>query len=408
MTRDRSSARSLLSAALITLWLAGAGAPGASGAASGPERGGPIADCLRRFVADGTVAGAVGLVADRAGVLWHDAVGLADVGAGRAMDRDALFWIASMTKPMTAVAAMMLVEQGRLATTDPVEKHLPEFRGQWRIETQAKDVLTLRRPGRAVTLRDLFTHTSGLAPFDAPRHDCSLGELVIAASQRPLLFEPGTQWKYSNSGMNTLGRVVETVAGVPYARFMQERIFAPLDMRDTTFWPTRAQIVRLAKSYRVAQTGAGLEEAGIRHLQGDLDDRTRTPLPMGGLFSTAADVARFYRMLLGGGELDGHRLLKPESVALMTRTHTGDLTTGFAEGMSYGLGFGVVKTPSGATARLAAGSFGHGGAHGTQSWADPTRGIIYVLMIQRVGMPNGDASDIRRAFQEAAADRYAR
>lgn len=372
-----------------------------------PQRGGPVAAALEKFVSDGTVAGAVGLVANRNGILWHDAVGASDLSTKRPMASDDLFWIASMTKPMTAAAVMILDESGKLSVEDPVEKYLPEFKDMWMIESQSRDGMTLKRPARAVTLRDLLTHSSGLGDVEAPRHNSSIAELVMAYSQKPLLFEPGSKWKYCNPGITTLGRVVEVVSGIPYAQFMQTRLFDPLGMKDTTFWPSPEQAARLAKSYKQKE-GGGLEETGIHHLKGALTDRTRTAFPMGGLFSTAADVARFYRMLLGGGALDGSRVLKPETVDRMTATQSGDLKTGFVEGMSFGFGCGVVREPQGVTAMLSPGTFGHGGAHGTQSWTDPAKGIIYVLMIQRAGMPNGDNSDVRRAFQEAAAAAYAR
>lgn len=371
-------------------------------AGAGPASGGPIAAALQKFVDDGTVAGAAGLVADRDGVRWHDAVGKSDLGSGRAMGRDDVFWIASMTKPMTGSAIAMLEEEGRLSVADPVEKYLPEFRGMWMIASQSKDEMSLKRPTRPITIRDLLTHSSGLGDLEAPRHDCSLAELVMGYSQKPLLFEPGSQWKYCNTGINTLGRIVEVVSGKAYAEFMRERVFGPLGMKDTTFWPSGEQIARLAKSYKKAEGGA-LEEVGIKHLKGDISDRARTAFPMGGLFSTAHDLSRFYRMLLRGGELDGRRILKPETVARMTAVLSGELKTGFVDGMGFGYACGIVREPQGVTAMLSAGTFGHGGAHGTQSWADPKRGIVYVLMIQRAGMPNGDASDVRRAFQEVAA-----
>lgn len=372
------------------------------GLAAEPERGGPIAAALRQFVDDGTVAGAVGLVADRDGIRWHDAVGKSDLASDRAMGHDDMFWIASMTKPMTGAAIAMLEEEGKLSIADPVEKHLPEFRGMWLIASQSKEAMSLKRPARPITIRDLLTHSSGLNDLEPPRHDCSLAELAMGYSQRPLLFEPGSQWKYCNTGINTLGRIVEIVSGKPYAQFMQERLFGPLGMKDTTFWPSGEQLERLAKSYTKKGDGP-LEEVGIKHLKGDMSDRTRTAFPMGGLFSTARDLSRFYRMLLCGGELDGHRILKPETIARMTAVHSGELKTGFVDGMGFGYACGIVREPQGVTAMLSPGAFGHGGAHGTQSWADPKRGIIYILMIQRAGMPNGDGSDIRKAFQEAAA-----
>jgi CubicO group peptidase (beta-lactamase class C family) len=297
-----------------------------------------------------------------------------------------------------------LQEEGKLSINHPVEKHLPEFKGRTLLDSRTKDGATLKRPACAITIRDLLTHTSGLNT-DIPDlgRELTLAERVLFYSQQPLLFEPGSKWQYSNPGINTLGRIVEVVAKKPFAVFMEERLFQPLAMKDTTFWPTSRQARRLAKSYGPGPDGKGLSETNLYFFRGELTDRSRTPLPAGGLFSTAVDVAKFYQMMLDGGVAGGKRLLKEETVKLMTTTQTGDIKTGFVDGMSWGLGFQVVKEPMGVTAMLAPGTFGHGGAYGTQSWADPKTRSVYILMIQRARMGNSDGSEMRRAFQEAAA-----
>jgi CubicO group peptidase (beta-lactamase class C family) len=193
-----------------------------------------------------------------------------------------------------------------------------------------------------------------------------------------------------------------------YADFMQRRIFTPLGMKDTTFWPSVEQARRLAKSYQPAAQGQGLEETPIYFIKGALGDRARTALPAGGLFSTAADVTKFYQMMLNGGVWKGKRLLSPAAVEQLTRTQTGELQTGFVDGMSFGFGFAVVKEPRGITGMLSRGTFGHGGAYGTQSWADPVQDLICVLMIQRAKLPNADGSEVRRAFQQAAVEEIRR
>lgn len=358
---------------------------------------------MQKFVDDGVIAGAVMLVARREGVATLDAVGYSDLATKRPMRADDLFWIASMTKPFTATAVMILQDEGKLSIEDPAEKHLPEFKGQWMIAERGKDSLTLKRPPRPVTLRDLLTHTSGLTNVDSPRPNCSLAELVMAYAQQPLQFEPGSKWAYSTAGMNVLGRVVEVVSGRPFAEFLDARLLKPLGMKDTTFWPTPAQTRRIAKSYQPGEGGRGLVETGISYLKGELTSRDRTPFPGGGLFSTAPDLVRFYQMILNGGESGGRRYVSKAAVEQMTRTQTGEFKTGFVEGMSFGLGWGVVRQPIGVTAMLSPGTFGHGGAHGTQGWIDPKQNLIVVLMIQRLKQqPNGDGSVIRGAFQEAA------
>lgn len=368
------------------------------------ERLAVVPQAMQRFVDDQTIAGAVTLVARHDRILRVDAVGQADLTQRRPMKADSLFWIASMTKPMTAVAVLMLQDQGRLAVDDPVEKHLPEFKGQWLLAESTADRRVLVRPPRPVTIRDLLTHTSGLGDVPAARWDATLAEQVVAYAREPLRFPPGSRWEYCNPGINTLGRIVEVVSGEPFADFLERRLLKPLGMRDTTFWPTPAQAKRLAKSYQPKADGAGLEETSIYFLQGALSDRRRAPRPSGGLFSTAQDVARFYQMMLNHGVWHGRRLLSPAAVAQLARTQTGELQTGFVDGMSFGFGFAVVKAPQGVTAMLSPGTFGHGGAYGTQSWADPARDLICVLMIQRAKLPNADGSEVRRVFQQTAVD----
>ena len=368
----------------------------------------PIAERMKAFVDDGTISGAVTLVATRDRVLSLDAVGQADLANQKPMRDDSLFWIASMTKPIAAVAVLMLQDEGNLNVEDPVEKYLPEFKNQWLTRERSSNTVTLVRPTRPITVRDLLTHTSGLGDVASPRPDATLAELVMAYAQQPLRFPPGSKWEYCNSGINTLGRIVEVVSGQKIEKFFQRRIFNPLGMKDTTFWPTSGQAKRLAKTYKPGKDGQGLEETPIHFIQGGLSNRKRTPLPAGGLFSTAGDMARLYQMMLNGGELRGKRILSKESMALLTRTQTADLKTGFTDGMSWGFGFQVVKEPQGVTAMLSPGTFGHGGAYATQSWADPKKDLIYVLMIQRAGFANGDNSPVRKAFQEAAIAAYPR
>jgi CubicO group peptidase (beta-lactamase class C family) len=380
-------------------------APAATGPAVArmdPARLKEIPAQLQKFVDDRVIAGAVTLVSRHGQIASLEAVGYADLEKKTPMRADHLFWIASMTKPITATAVLMLRDDDRLSVEDPVEKYLPEFKGQWMISQKSDTQLTLVRPSRPITLRDLLTHTSGLGDVPSPRPDASLAELVMAYSQTPLRFEPGSRWEYSNAGINTLGRIVEVVSRRPFAVFLQQRIFTPLGMKDTTFWPTPAQARRLAKSYQPAEGGAGLETTPIFFVKGELTDRTRTPSPAGGLFSTASDLGRFYQMILDGGTYRGKRLLSRDGIDRMVRPQTGELKAGFTEGMSFGLGWGVVKQPTGVTAMLSPGSYGHGGAYGTQGWVDPAKEMVLVLMIQRAKLPNADASEIRRAFQAAA------
>ena len=367
----------------------------------------PVRARMQAFVKEKIISGSVTAVTTKDKMLSLETVGYADLKTKEVMRADHLFWIASMTKPMASVCVLQLQEKGKLSIEDPVEKYLPEFKGQWVVEKREGGKLILKRPAHAITIRDLLTHTSGLANTSTPRTESTLGELVMSYSKTPLNFEPGSKWSYSNAGINTLGRIVEVVSSVPFAKLLQERVLDPCGMKDTTFWPTPAQAKRIAKSYRPDKNGE-LQQVEIRFLAGGISNRKRTPYPAGGLYSTAGDVARFYQMMLSGGTFNGKRILKNETAELMTRTQTGDIKTGFVEGMSWGLGFQVVKEPMGVTETLSAGTYGHGGAYATQSWADPKRGIIVVMMIQRAGFPNGDNSPVRKDFQEAVKQQIGR
>lgn len=367
----------------------------------------PIAASQETFVKDGQLSGAVTLVWKDGTQVSHEAVGFQDLETQTPMQKDSLFWIASMTKPITALGIMMLADDGKLSIDDPVEKHLPEFKGQLLLKEKTDVQTVLVKPARAITIKDLLTHTSGLvgnSPLDGDAIDVlTLKEAVITYALSPLQFEPGSRWSYCNPGINTLGRIIEVVSGEEYARFLEKRLFKPLRMKNTTFWPSKSDLKKLATSYKPTADGKGLEVAQIKYLTPPYSNKKRTPLAAGGLFSTAEDLLKLYKMVLNQGEVDRKRYLSAESLALMTQNHTGDLKAGFTEGMGMGLGFQIVVTPTGATSTLSPGTYGHGGAHGTQGWIDPVKKTIHILLIQRAGLKNGDASPMRQAFHEAAA-----
>jgi CubicO group peptidase (beta-lactamase class C family)/glyoxylase-like metal-dependent hydrolase (beta-lactamase superfamily II) len=360
-----------------------------------PPAASAISDRLRKSIAAKEIAGAVTLVATPDRVLHLDATGNAVLDPGEAMRTDAIFWIASMSKPILATLLLMLQDDGLLSVDDPVEKYLPEFKG----------LKTADGKPAEVTIRHLLTHTSGMGEITAEqaRDSKTLASVIPLYVAKPVGFTPGSKWVYCQSGINTGGRIAEVVTGEPLEKLLQRRLFGPLGMKDTTFYLTEKQLPRLAKSYRRTDKGE-LEATDIRFLNGksptSLD---RFPAPNGGLFSTAGDYARFCQMVLRGGELDGKRYLKPETVKLMTAIQTAGLKTGFTDGNGWGLGWCVVREPQGVTAMLSPGSFGHGGAYGTQAWIDPTTKRVYLLMVQRANFPNSDASEVRRGFQEAAS-----
>jgi CubicO group peptidase (beta-lactamase class C family) len=350
-----------------------------------------IAAVLQPFVDNHAMAGAVTLVADKDKILNLEAVGYADIAAKQPMRTDCLFWIASQSKPITAAALMILVDEGKLKLDDPVEKYLPEFRGQMVVAEKDKDHVLLRKPRHPITVRNVLSHTSGL-PFKSPIEEPTLDLYPLALRVRsyamlPLEFEPDTKYSYSNAGINTAGRLIEVLSGMPYEKFLQQRIFDPLGMNDTTSWPSAAQLQRLAKAYRPVKNG--LEECHIEQLKYPLDDPVRQPMPAGGLFSTAADISIFYRMIAHEGAFAGKRILSAEAVRQMTSKQTGDLPNG------YGLGIGT----SGRCVE-------HGGAYNTNSRLDRERGIITVFLGQHAGWgPGGEK--IIPTFQNAASEAFA-
>jgi CubicO group peptidase (beta-lactamase class C family) len=361
-----------------------------------------IGTAIEDVMSKNEIAGAVTAVVSKDRVLHLEASGWADVAAKRAMTPDALFWIASMTKPVTGAAVLMLQDEGKLSVTDPVAKYLPEFAG-------------LRTPSGKpanLTITQILTHTSGLGEATGPaaRQARTLADLVPLWLAAPMQYEPGERWKYTQSGINAGARIVEVVSGMTFDAFVQKRLFDPLGMTSTTFYPTDDQRRRLATAYAKNKETGALEPVPPREGYGD---RNRPPQGNGGLFSTAPDYVRFCRMLLSGGTLEGRRYLSPQAMTLLTSPQTGTLPTGFFQtdtygnrGANYGWGIttSILRTPhDGVASMLSPGTFGHGGAWGTQAWIDPVKGVAYVLMIQRANLPNSDASDIRRAFQDAAA-----
>jgi CubicO group peptidase (beta-lactamase class C family) len=360
---------------------------------------------LQNYLDEAQISGAVTAVASADKTLALEAFGLADIQGQRSMRKDSVFWIASMTKPITAMGVMMLVEEKKLNLDDPIEKYLPVFKGQKLL--QAK---TLVSPKRPITIRDLLTHTSGLAgasptAANQPVDTLPLEKMVEFYAQQPLVSEPGTKWAYSNNGMNTLGRLIEVISGQSYADFLQARFFTPLGMSHTSFWPDAEEQARLAKPYR--RENDHLVEATNFRFSTPLDNRQRTPLPAGGLFSNARDLIKLYQMILRGGESHGHRYLAASTLQLMTSNQLGDMPkVSFAPGMQMGLGFHLVHEPTGVTESLSPGSYGHGGAYGTQAWLDPVKQRIYLLLIQRVDLPNSDGSEIRRDFQKTALESF--
>ena len=353
---------------------------------------GPLAAALQPFVDERVLPGAVVLVAGKDGVLDCEAVGYADVAAKKPMRTDNLFWIASMSKPITAAAVMMLVEAGKINLEAPVAEYLPEFAS---IAVQAKGEKMPRPPKSPLRVRHLLSLSGGMkfsSDMEKPALDQgTLAERVKSYAGMPLDFEPGTGYQYSNASINTAARILEVVSGIPFERFLDERLFHPLGMRDTTFWPDEEQLGRLARAYSGSPDRSALVEAPLGQLTYPLTARTRQPMPAGGLFSTAADMARFGRMMLNGGTLDGKRYLAGETVRAMWKKQTPQAVM-----QGYGYGF-----------RTDGHTFGHFGKFGTNLSINTSQGLVYVFMVQNAGWRDPEVGKkISPAFMSAASKHF--
>jgi CubicO group peptidase (beta-lactamase class C family) len=363
---------------------------------------------MKSFIDRQTVAGAVTLVAHGSDIVEFDASGMADVEAGHPMRKDTIFQIMSMTKPVTAIGIMMLAEEGKLALRDPVEQYLPEFHNQRIATNVGPDAARLRLPDRPITISDLMTHTAGIqdaapaAIHDYPQlMNVPLDEVVRQLARQPLLFQPGRQWSYSSPGIEILGRLIEVCSGRKYEDFIADRILHPLGMKDTFFYPPADKMARIAMVY-VSQNGKLVRAPGTI-LGGDPAKYRQAavfPAPGWGLYSTAGDLLRLYRMMLGNGVYEGRRYLSPFSVHVMTEVHTAGIQpVGWMHGAGYGLAWEVVTDPLGELAGHSKGTYGHGGAFGTQGWIDPQNELISILLIQRA---DGGADSLSNVFLNLA------
>jgi len=357
-----------------------------------------IHESMQRHIDAGEICGAVTVVARRGRVVHFEAHGLKDLDSKTPMEKDTIFRLASMTKPITGAAVLMLVEEGKIRLSDPVSKFLPEFhdmkvavaRERSGGQTAAGDFYVIPA-NREITVRDLLTHTSGLVSgglggAQAPKLALhapgdTLAAYVPKLAAVPLDFQPGTQWAYSGAaGPEVLSRIVEIVSGQTYDEYLRTRIFEPLGMKDTFFYPPDDRRARLVTLYR--KTPNGLERDANQD-----GFSSRTYFSGGGaLLSTAGDYLQFAQMLLNGGELNGKRLLGPRTVEMMAANHVGDMFNGKLGRPAHGMGFGlivqVVEDNVAAGLRVSNGAFGWDGAFGTQVWIDPKEKMVTIVMIQ--------------------------
>ena len=363
---------------------------------------------MRSFVERGRAAGMVTLIAHRGKVIHQQAVGVQDLESKRPVEMGTLFHIASMTKPITALAIMTLVDDGLIALTDPVSRHLPAFAAQkLRVKaaetTPGSSLEEIRPPARAVTIRDLLTHTAGMrggypeAQKDLfMKRDLTLAEAVEAFAREPLEAEPGARWGYSNMGIATLGRIVEVVAGKPFEIYLEERVFGPLGMKDSHFFVPAEKAGRIASIYRLEQGRL------VRDQRYDRRPEARYAMPEGGLYSTAPDLFRLYQMMLNGGVLERRRILSRAAVEVMTRVQTGELKAGFSPGIGFGLGWAVVRNTEGMFRLNSIGTFGHGGLFKTYGFVDPAKELVGVILMQRLS-DDGDLGEEFNAFMAMSA-----
>ena len=368
---------------------------------------------LREAVERKDVPGVVALVTNRKGVVYQGAFGVADVATGRALTPDALFRIASMTKAITSTAAMQLIEQGKFALEDPVEKYLPEMAKLPVFDSF--DARTgnyhLHLTSKPITVRHILTHTSGLGyPFTS----ATLRDFKPRAGESypdgPLLFEPGEKWIYGTS-TDIVGRLVEKVSGQKLEDYFRQHIFTPLKMTDTSYNVPEAKAARLVAAQQ--RDGDRMDGTIVKQA---VQPGLAIPAPIGGggLASTANDYGRFVRVLLNGGELDGARVLKAETVALMGQNHIGAVSVPalktalprsadfsfIADGRDkWGLGFLI--TTDHVPGKRSAGSLSWGGINNTYFWVDPSRGIAGVIMMQYLPFADAKALAVYDAFERA-------
>ena len=378
----------------------------------------------------GVMVGGLGLVARNGNVVYSSTWGQSDREADKAMTDDTIFRIYSMSKPITGVALMMLHEEGKFLLNDPVAKYLPEFanlevslatadgttigtadgtQNTMRGESDSAQAGTTRKPRRQPTVRDLMRHTAGFTygvfgntvvdqsyrSAGILRGHASLTDFISELARLPLQYEPGERWHYSVS-VDVQGALIERLSGQKFSEFLNERIFEPLGMPDTSFTIDPDKRDRFAQLYAplgtpgeltawlTPSTGTELEVAD-EYANSGFQPGATFESGGGGLISTAMDYMRFSQMMLNGGQLDGVRLLSPRTVELMSQDHMADVSIGFGgKGSGFGLDFRVLLDPGAAGDVGSAGEYSWGGAAGTRFWIDPQKQIVGVFMVQSI------------------------
>lgn len=396
-------------------------APRAEDVGFSTERLARVHEAVAKHIEQKDVSGAVTLVARRGKIVHFEAQGLADIDSKKPMTKDSIFRLASMSKPITAVAVLMLMEEGKIRLSDRVSTFLPEFKTMKVAVAKGTTDKPVSTPGfgrggpppefdlvpaaREITVHDLLTHTSGLMSGGVsgaeqarlvPRGpNDTLANYIPKLAQTPLDFQPGTLWRYSGLyGFDVLARIVEVVSGQPYDQFLQQHLFTPLGMKDTGFAPTPERTARLATVYQRTREGTLAPAPNSNQLISATYFSAS-----GGLMSTAEDYLQLAQMLVNGGTLNGKRYLGPKTVELMASNHTGEMVNGQfgrpAHGMGFGLGVQIVLDPVAADLRVSPGTFGWAGAYGTNQNMDPKEKIVSIIMMQ------GASGPLQRDFENA-------
>jgi CubicO group peptidase (beta-lactamase class C family) len=359
-------------------------------AESAPPASAEVTAAMQPYLESYKIAGLIGIIADKSGrVHFKNVLGFADVEAKKPISEDNVFWIASMSKMFVGASIMMLADEGRVSLDDPVTKFIPQLEKWMVIEEKDPAHLLLKPVARPVTVRHVLSHTSGLTGTSELQQATGadgtpLKARALSSVTGPLQWQPGDKYQYGNQGMNIAARIVEIVSGMPYEEFLQKRIFDPLGMTETTFWPSEAQIARLAGVYGLNKEKNNYAHGGIGYLTKPYSDRVhRYPEAGGGLFSTTHDIFRYGLMLANDGELDGKRYLSHAAMDELRKEQTGTTR------VNYSLGY-----------HLRNGMFGHDGAYGTDLSVNPVTGMVAVFMVQ---CPSGDQWAARDLFLKTAA-----
>jgi CubicO group peptidase (beta-lactamase class C family) len=377
-----------------------------------------IGDTIQRHITAGDISGAVTLVARKGRVAHLEAHGEMDRESKKPMTPDAVFRLASMTKPIIGVAVLMLMEEGKVRLSDPVSRFIPEFK-------ELKVAVEVTRPpgpaaraegpafytvpaAREITVRDLLTHTSGLVSGGVSATEAAkierkttdtLATYLPKLTSVPLAFQPGSRWAYSpGAGFDTLGRIVEVASGQPLDQFLRQRVFGPLVMKDTSFYGPTDRLARVPTMYERSTDGMKAvanpdQRRSAAYFSGG-----------GGLRGTAEDYVQFAQMLLNGGQLNGTRLLGPRTVDLMRSVHVPDTLAGRPAGRAFGLSVQIVGNPVAAGHSVSAGSYGWDGAFGTHFWIDPKEQLVGILLVQTATPNRQTDRDFESAVMQAVIE----